>query len=164
MAKNAAKEKEEIEYGVITTDISIFLKERIYHQWQETYDQPEKGVQYKSIQSMILKKPRYSKINRSRQFFSTIMQLTTNYARVPSMLFRMNLVESSLCLCGQVMDIDHILSKPLLLTMKCDVMLNKLTNLDYKLDLEPKNLLSLDKTDVIKMDVTVDYIKKRVVL
>lgn len=90
----------------LTTLPRLYLKET----WEEAWETSGriKGKFFKSLQPNIPSKPWFSSLRFGKQVTSSIIRMRLGHVCTPIHLARFNIIESDLCACGDVGDLNHI--------------------------------------------------------
>lgn len=109
LAKAATISGEPLMKNVIPfTDLNKCFKENLRSDWQKHYSSSVAGQNFKCHHPNLLK-VRWFSNERNKSFISTICRLRSNHALFPSHKYRIGLVDSPECFCGEHGDLQHIL-------------------------------------------------------
>lgn len=131
------------------TDLVRKAKEKMFYDWQEQYNNCNKGLFYKEIFPLIPRTRWYNAIS-NRSFIRLISRIRTSHALYPKHKKRIGISVNELCNCGEIGDLEHVI-------LKCNNIGNNLTvlmdnlggfvpqpfNLNYLIALNNLNIYNL---------------------
>ena len=98
-------------YKIQSSDLHVKYKKILYVKWQRRYENAysDKSTNYFLLNPLISKPKWHKGLSISRHFYITITHLQFNHGRFPSHLHKIKIIESDLCECGDIGDINHLL-------------------------------------------------------
>lgn len=128
------------------------FKNYALNSWQVDWDSSDKGRWCHSILPIVNKKPWFKNLSAGRNLICTFSRLISNHYTCNSHLYRINIIDSNLCDCGETyQDIDHIVfyCKNYILPRK--KLINNFKNLDTVVPVSVRDILGIRSLPMIKI-------------
>lgn len=156
LAKNAVREGKESHAKVYWKDIIAVLKREILGlQWEQRWREINsiRSTQYFHVHPNVTSKSWHNNSNIPRAFYSTIARLKFGHGLFPAHLYKLQLISSPNCGCGnELADLNHLLLECVKHYHLRELMITELIKLKV---LQPMNMVQLLRTNDIRVYRTI---------
>lgn len=137
------------DFRVPSGDLTTKLKMKLQEGWLHHFHNSQAGSFYRSVQTVIPRKPWFSN-DTNRYYIRTISRLRTNHALFGKHKYRLDLIETDQCVCGEVADLQHLfLECPILNSSSCIEELARIKNITQPFNFQ--HLLALQRLDIYRV-------------
>lgn len=109
LAKKAIVEGESAEYLCPAEDLFGIAKTISMQLWSLQYSNELKGKYYRDIQPILPKQPWFKDCYYEKKIVTTISRLRFNHALTPIYKYKLDMIDSPSCVCGELGDSEHII-------------------------------------------------------
>lgn len=140
------------ERNIFHSEYFAEIKQKSKSSWQIDWDCSDKGRWCHSICPVVDKKPWFKHLSTSRNFICLFSRLMSNHYISNSHLYRINIVDSNLCICGEsYQDIDHIIFHCVHYTLPIKNLIDRFKSLGFSLPVSVRDILGCKSLVMMKI-------------